>query len=127
MMTSVRTTNGALKRDERTWPGFQGFVGFDAFQRLQRAWQFDFDVTRTESGYALEVPVPGFNSGNVEITLKDGIVSIEGKTERRSFSRSFTVPEDVDVDKIDAKVVDGILTLSLERKAEAQPRRISVN
>jgi HSP20 family protein len=127
MMNPVRTQPSGPKHDGHTWSAFQGFLGFDPYQRLQRAWNFDFDVTRSERGYALEVPVPGFSSSNIEVTVKDGIVSIEGKTERRNFSRSFTVPEDVDVDRIEAKVVDGMLTLTLDRKAEAQPRKISVN
>ncbi|HTU80858.1 MAG TPA: Hsp20 family protein [Candidatus Acidoferrales bacterium] len=105
----------------------QGLFGFDPFQAVVANWDYGFEVTRTESGYVVEVPVPGFNSSNVEITLKDGIVSVNGKNERRSFSRSFTVPEDVDPEKISATVADGMLTITLERHPAAQPKRISVN
>jgi len=54
------------------------------------------------------------------------VISINAKGERRSFSRSFTVPEDVDPEKIEAKVNDGMLVLTLARRPEAQPKRISV-
>jgi HSP20 family protein len=110
------------------WSPLQGLFGFDPFDRIMRAnWEFGFDVARNDHGYEVEVPVPGFNAGNVEVTLKDGIISINGKNDRRNFSRSFTVPEDVDPDRIQAKVVDGMLTIALERLPEAQPKRIAVS
>jgi HSP20 family molecular chaperone IbpA len=105
----------------------QGLFGFDPFQAIVSNWDYGFEVNRTEKGYTVEVPVPGFNSSNVEITLKDGIVSVNAKNERRTFSRSFTVPEDVDSEKIAASVTDGMLTITLERHPAAQPRRIAVN
>ena len=58
--------------------------------------------------------------------LKDGILTINAKNERRTFSRAFSVPEDVDAEKITAKVVDGMLEISLERHPAAQPKRIAV-
>lgn len=58
--------------------------------------------------------------------LKDGILTVNAKNDRRTFSRSFSVPEDVDSEKISAKVVDGMLSISLERQPAAQPKRIAV-
>src|SRR5581483_4570423 len=105
----------------------QGLFGFDPFQAVVGNWDYGFEVTRTESGYLVEVPVPGFNASTVEVSLKDGIVSVNAKNERRTFSRSFTVPEDVDPDKISASVTDGMLSITLERHPAAQPKRIIVN
>ncbi|MBV8066764.1 MAG: Hsp20 family protein [Candidatus Eremiobacteraeota bacterium] len=48
------------------------------------------------------------------------------KSDRRSFTRSFSVPDDVDPDKIETRVDDGMLVLTLSRRPEAQPRRIAV-
>ncbi|MDQ2991744.1 MAG: Hsp20/alpha crystallin family protein, partial [Candidatus Eremiobacteraeota bacterium] len=73
------------------------------------------------------VPVPGYKPDQIDITFKDGVLTVAGKSERRSFSRSFTVPEDVDQERISARVADGMLHLTLDRRPEAQPRRISVN
>ncbi|MBV8489105.1 MAG: Hsp20/alpha crystallin family protein [Candidatus Eremiobacteraeota bacterium] len=89
-------------------------------------WDYGFEVTRTEHGYDVDIPVPGFNSSHVEVSFKDAILSVNGKNERRTFTRSFTVPEDVDPDKISATVTDGMLKISLERHPEAQPKRIVV-
>lgn len=104
----------------------QRLFGFDPFANVMTNWDYGFEVTRTENGYEVEVPVPGFKSTQVEITFKDAIISVNGKNERRTFARSFTVPEDVDPEKITASVADGMLKMSLERHPQAQPRRIDV-
>ena len=109
------------------WSPLQRLFGFDPFQNVMASWDYGFEVSRTENGYDVEVPVPGFNASNIEVSYKDAILSINGKNERRTFSRSLSVPEDVNPDKIAASVTDGMLKISLERHPEAQPRRITVN
>ena len=89
-------------------------------------WAFEYDVRRTEAGYEVEVPVPGYKPQDIDVTLQDGVIAVSGKAERRKFSRSFTVPEDVDPDAIEARVNDGLLVLTLARRPEAQPKRIAV-
>jgi HSP20 family molecular chaperone IbpA len=106
-----------------SWTPFRDLLGFDPFQAMRG---FEYDVTRTENGYEVEMPVPGFKPENIDVTFKDDAVSVSGKTDRRSFSRSFMVPEDVDPDKIEARVTDGMLVLTLARLPEAQPRKIIV-
>ena len=113
-------------RQAATWSPLQSLFGFDPLQSVMRNWDYGFEVTRTESGYIVDVPVPGFNSSSVDITLKDGIISVNGKSDRRTFSRSFSVPEDVDPEKISASVVDGMLSIALERHPAAQPKKIAV-
>lgn len=117
--------NGQATRLAQRSP-LQGLFGIDPLQAIVANWDYGFEVTRTENGYSVEVPVPGFNSTNVEITFKDGIVSVNAKNERRTFSRSFTVPEDVDSEKISASVTDGMLSITLERHPASQPKRITV-
>src|SRR5579871_6902227 len=96
----------------QTWSPLQRLFGFDPYQNVMANWDYGFEVSRTENGYEVEIPVPGFNSSNVEVTFKDTILSIHGKNERRTFTRSLTVPEDVNSDKIAATVVDGMLKIS---------------
>jgi len=130
MTTSLARTNGRLPQNDArpaTWAPFSDLLGYDPFQALRTNYGYDYDVTRTDSGYEVDVPVPGYKPDQIDITFKDGILTVVGKSDRRSFSRSFTVPEDVDHDNISAKVADGMLRLTLDRKPEAQPRRISVN
>lgn len=108
------------------WTPFRDLLGFDPFQSLRSSGGFAYDVTRTENGYEVEVPVPGYKPEDVEVTYQDDVIAINAKGERRAFSRSFVVPEDVDPDKIEARVTDGMLVLTLARRPEAQPRRITI-
>jgi HSP20 family molecular chaperone IbpA len=117
-------------RGERTqaarmagWIPFRDLLGFDPFHSMRG---FEYDVTRTENGYEVEIPVPGYKAEDVDVTFQDDVISVSAKSDRRSFSRSFTVPEDVDPDTIAARVSNGMLVLTLSRRPEAQPRRISV-
>jgi HSP20 family protein len=109
------------------WTPFHDLLGFDPFQSLRSNWGFEYDVSRTEDGYEVEVPVPGYKPEQIDVTLKDGVLSVSGKSERRTFSRSFTVPEDVDADEIEGRVNDGMLVLNLRRRPETQPKRIIIN
>lgn len=129
MTTTLARNGNAAQVEPRTapWTPFRDLLGYDPFQALRSSYGFDYDVTRTEKGYEVEVPVPGYKPDQIDITFKDGVLSVTGKSERRSFSRSFTVPEDVDQERISAKVTDGMLVLTLDRKPEAQPRKISIN
>jgi HSP20 family molecular chaperone IbpA len=101
------------------------FLGFDPF-RSAATGSFGFDINRTENGYAVELPVAGFAPENIEVTLEDRVLTIAGRTDRRNFTRSLLIPEEIDADTISAKVEHGMLTISLSVHAKAQPRKITV-
>jgi HSP20 family protein len=129
-------TSSLARTEERSsrlapWSPFRDLFGFnfDPFANLRSLFNMDFDlmnVSRTDETYEVEVPVPGFKPDQIELTYKDGLVTVSGKNERRQFQQSFTVPDDIDPDKTDAKVEHGMLLLSFERRPEAQPKRIKV-
>ena len=87
---------------------------------------YGIEVSRTEDGYDVEIPVPGYRPEDIEITYQDGIITVSGRSERRTFTRSLSVPDDVDEEQIDANVEHGILTLHLKQLPQRQPRRISI-
>ncbi len=100
----------------------------DPFRNLFSMNQLSgMEVTRTETGYDIEIPVAGFRPDQIEATLEDGVLTVAGKNEKRSFTRSLVVPDDVDDEKIDAKVEDGMLMLTLTLHPKAQPKRITIN
>ena len=84
------------------------------------------DISRTENGYVVEIPVAGFKPDHIEITYKDDVLSVSGKNERRTFTRSLMLPEEIDPDQVQAKVEHGLLTLTLNRRPEAEPKRIPI-
>jgi HSP20 family protein len=84
------------------------------------------EVARTDTGYTIEMPVAGFKAEHIDVTLEDGILTVSGKNEKRSFTRAISVPEDVDEERIEARVEDGMLTLTLTLLPKAQPKKIAV-
>jgi len=85
------------------------------------------DVTHDENGATIKLKVPGFNKKSIDISVDSETLTIEGKTDDDSFTKRFSVDNKFDFDSIDAKVSDGLLTLSLPYKAEVKPRKIKVN
>jgi HSP20 family protein len=93
------------------------------------------------SNLVLKADVPGLSEKDVHVTLNESGVSISGerkiappegysahRQERSSFSfsRSLTLPCKVDPEKTQASVKNGVLTVTLAKAPEAQPRQIAV-
>ena len=91
--------------------------------------------------FTLVAELPGIKQEDLKVSLHNDTLTISGerksdlpegyKVHRRErtpirFSRSFTLPVKVDPDKTEAELKDGVLKLTLERAAEAQPRMIAV-
>jgi len=85
------------------------------------------DVTHDDDGATIKMKVPGFNKKSIDISVDSETLTIEGKTDDDSFVKRFSIDNKFDFDEIDAKVVDGLLTLSIPYKAEVKPRKIKVN
>jgi len=105
-------------------------------------WLPAADIVETEQGYRIEMEIPAVAADDVDVAVKDGVLTVSGerrsetdgesgrrhRVERRwgRFSRSFRLPENVDWDSIDARARDGVLYLNLAKKDNARPRRIEV-
>jgi len=105
------------------------------------------DVKENKNAYTLEMELPGRTEKDVDIELDHDNLTIasvkeekkeekkdnkeEGKyilKERRtsSFTRRFTLPSDVDAESINASFKNGVLTISMKKKALAEPKRIAI-
>ncbi|MBL8985316.1 MAG: Hsp20/alpha crystallin family protein [Gemmatimonadales bacterium] len=133
-MNSWREINRVI---DETFGLGQGDGWFD------RAWAPAVDVTEDQKAYLIALELPGVKPDDVKIHL-DGnrlIVSGEKKQEaeertdrlhrfeRRfgTFSRTFTLPETVNTEAIEARAQNGVLTLTLPKSEKAQPRTIPVS
>jgi HSP20 family molecular chaperone IbpA len=91
-------------------------------------------VTFTDAGenFELSADVPGMTEKDVEVSIDQGVISIKGERKARNgepamkLSRSFTLPTDIDPDKITATVQHGVLTVVLPKAAAVKPRQIEV-
>ena len=100
----------------------------DAFAiRKMNKINYTDDVTHDDDGATIKMKVPGFNKKSIDISVDSETLTIEGKTDDDSFVKRFSIDNKFDFDEIDAKVVDGLLTLSIPYKAEVKPRKIKVN
>ena len=97
-----------------------------AIRRMNKINYTD-DVTHNDDGATIKLKVPGFNKKSIDISVDSETLTIEGKTDDDSFTKKYAVDNKFDFDSIDAKVVDGLLTLSLPYKAEVKPRKIKIN
>ena len=84
------------------------------------------EVTHDDDGATIKLKVPGFNKKSIDISVDSETLTIEGKTDDDSFTKKYAVDNKFDFDSIDAKVVDGLLTLTLPYKSEVRPRKIKV-
>ena len=101
-------------------------LGYDPFRRFFSNIDPQIDVVRTDHGYDVEIPVPGYKTGEIEIVVKENVLTVTGKNERRAFTRSLKLPDDIDTQTIEASVDNGMLMLTLKRHPDAQPRRIEI-
>ena len=101
-------------------------LGYDPFRRFFSNVDPQIDVIRTEGGFDVEIPVPGFRTDQIEIVVKENVLTLTAKSDRRAFTRSLKLPDEIDTQNIDAAVENGLLSLSLKRHPDAQPRRIEI-
>ena len=107
-------------------------------------WMPTVDIQEYDNRFQLFVDLPGVDPKEVDITLDNGVLSISGERQdvmsagdgevlnRRSerghgrFFRRFILPETIDTDNVKAKGMNGVLEISIQKQAKAQPRRIEV-
>ena len=85
------------------------------------------EVSYDDDGATIKLKVPGFNKKSIDISVDSETLTIEGKTDDDSFTKRYSIDNKFDFDLIDAKVVDGLLTLSIPYKSDVKPRKIKVN
>ena len=99
------------------------------------------DILEDEESLTVVMEMPGVSKEAVDINLQDRVLTVEGRidfskyeqlqpvyTEYNigNFSRSFSLSNSIDQDKIRADMKDGVLTLTLPKAEEAKPRKIAV-
>jgi HSP20 family protein len=107
-----------------------------------RMWAPALDISERKDAYVVTVEVPGVKGDDIDITLEDGLLTIQGerqfasesseqqyhRVERRygSFRRSITLPAQVKADAIEASFEDGVLEVVVPKAEEAKPKKITV-
>jgi HSP20 family protein len=117
-----------LKQDERTRPG--------------RTYVPDVDIYETADSLWLWADMPGVDEHSLEIGVADGVLSIAGQVSLQdydnlapvyteynigNYARRFTLSNEIDLERIKARMTNGVLELELPKAERAKPRRITIS
>jgi HSP20 family protein len=106
-----------------------------------RSASFGFEVTPEKDKVVIRAEVPGVDPSAIKISVNDDVLTVSGEraAQKRSegryqlrersygtFSRSFHLSEELDSSAIEAECRDGVLTVRVPKRPEAQPRQIAV-
>jgi HSP20 family protein len=117
-----------------------GGLSWPELLREAAAWAPPVDIEEEDDAYVVEAEVPGVKRGDVKIELVGRELTISGEIKERErkgvlrkktrrvgrFEYRVVLPDEVDAEKVDAKLNDGVLTVRAPKAERAQRRRIEV-
>lgn len=100
------------------------------------------DVTESDDEYRIRAEIPGVAKNDVNVELEQGLLTIHGEKKSRrdeksergrrlecsygAFSRSFSLPQDANPDRVSAEFKDGVLVVQIAKRPESKPKQIAV-
>ncbi len=109
---------------------------------VSEKFQVQADIEETDKAFLLKFDIPGIKKEDLKIDVTENVLTVSGERKRESesgveghrrmerahgnFVRTFTLPNTVDAEKIDARLVDGVLNLAIPKVEAAKPRKIEV-
>lgn len=107
------------------------------------AWAPAVDIYETGSELVVTADLPGINEKDIDVRVENNMLTVRGErklektvnednmllVERAygSFSRSFSLPNTVNMEAIKADFHDGVLTVKLPKREESKPKQVKVN
>ena len=105
-------------------------------------WAPVADISETDGEFLIKAELPGVDKKDIHVAVDDGVITIKGERQvekeekdekhhrvesfRGSFTRSFTLPDNVNSDAIKAEAANGILTVHLPKTEKAKPKAVEV-
>jgi HSP20 family protein len=141
----------AAERSWDPWRSMRSLLAWDPFREIESFPRLDesglpnspaFEVKETKDAYQFKADVPGVQDKDLEVSITGNRLTVSGKREAEkedrgdryytyersygSFTRSFSLPDGADTDKIHAALDKGVLSVSVPKKPEVQAKKISV-
>jgi HSP20 family protein len=120
----------------------EGFGSQGREAEVAAAWAPPVDIVETPETLNFLVELPGFKNEDLTLTVENGVLTLEGErkfeaeTNERNyrrversygkFVRGFTLPSNLDPEKIHANLTNGVLLISLPKKEETKPKTIQI-
>lgn len=146
------TPEHPMPRAKQEIDPFRWLLGWDPFREMTPSWfgqppaeaTFSpaFEVKETKDAFVFKADLPGIKQQDLEVKLAGDRLAVSGKREAEredkddtyytyersfgSFLRTFTLPDGIDGDHVQAELKDGVLMIVVPKKAVAQGRTISV-
>lgn len=110
----------------------------------ESGWGFNLalDIDENNDAYLVTTDLPGVNPDDIDVRFENGVLTINAEVNERTeeegakslvrerrwgrFNRSIRLPQNINVNEVDATYENGVLTLSLPKSEEAKPRQIEV-
>lgn len=113
----------------------------DASNVVTSQWAPRVDIREDDTRFVILADIPGVGPAQIEVSMVRGILSIKGEREggngegtftrversRGAFHRRFALPDSADADGIEAHGKLGVPEIVISKKAQATPRRITIN
>ena len=109
---------------------------------LATAWAPLVDISEDDKSYQINVELPDMKREDIKVNVENGILAISGERVREqeeegrrfhrveraygTFARNFTLPQNVDANKVNATYRDGVLHVNIEKSESARPKSIEV-
>lgn len=118
-----------------------GVAGGTASTAPVRSFTPAVDLRANEEEIVVTADVPGLEQKDLEITLENGVLTLKGKRSYEgngkdkvwlgrsygAFSRSFTLPDTVDPERVTADLANGVLTVRIAQQPKMKPRKITIS
>jgi HSP20 family protein len=122
------------------WTGLESEIGrlFESVLGVDQAPEndrFPVDLYEDKDNLFVRAELPGVERADINVEVVEDYLTLtaarktkqDGQENSFSFSRSVSIPESVQSDKVSAQYQDGVLTITLPKKEAAKPRKISVS
>jgi HSP20 family molecular chaperone IbpA len=124
---AVREKKELISREEKTVPG-RHYIPYA-------------DIYETDDTLCVVMEMPGVERKDINVTLENDVLRVDGQVDFSKYqgmepvyteynvghyTRSFTLSDKIDQDRISAQIEDGVLTLTLSKAKQARMRRISI-
>lgn len=106
------------------------------------AWTPSADISETDKEYLIRAELPSVKKDEVKVTVDNGMITIQGERKQKqedknekyhriesvrgSFTRSFSLPDDVDISGIKCESDDGVLTVHMPKSKATQSRPVEI-